>query len=277
MGIGKIFAGIVTFNPQIPRLAENINAIKDQVDKLVIFDNGSENINEVEELCQEYIFLKSDTNRGIAYALNRLMEVGKELGATWVLTLDHDSVVADDIIQSYCSALESLQDNKIVSLTCLYDDRNLENEEIGDLELYSFVERCISSANLIKVSAWEQVGGFNENLFIDEVDHELCYRLANAGYRIVRVNKKLMLHELGEPILVKYLGKDRTMITHSAFRSYYICRNRIYVLRHYQAAHHYDSYMSVINTVVHSILITDNCHEKFFRSLKGVIDGIKMK
>ena len=38
-----ISAGIVLFNPNIERLNENIQAIVGQVDRVILFDNGSSN------------------------------------------------------------------------------------------------------------------------------------------------------------------------------------------------------------------------------------------
>ena len=47
MNSDTIGAGIVTFNPDIGRLKENIDAILPQVSELVIVDNGSANVDEV--------------------------------------------------------------------------------------------------------------------------------------------------------------------------------------------------------------------------------------
>lgn len=46
----KIGALLVTFNPNIPKLKENLNRIINQVSKVVIVDNGSNNIGSIEEL-----------------------------------------------------------------------------------------------------------------------------------------------------------------------------------------------------------------------------------
>lgn len=43
-------AGIVLFNPEIDRLVDNIEAIYKQVDKLLLVDNDSKNIEDVEKL-----------------------------------------------------------------------------------------------------------------------------------------------------------------------------------------------------------------------------------
>ena len=86
------------------RLRDNINAIYSQVDKLIIVDNKSENLNDIEYFVEKYeniILIKNNDNLGIAKALNQIMEVGLCERADWVLTLDQDSVVSKFLISEY--------------------------------------------------------------------------------------------------------------------------------------------------------------------------------
>lgn len=74
----KYIAGIVLYNPDLGRLKENIESICKQVDKVILIDNGSDNIREIEDLIKEYlncILLKNGENMGIAYALNQILFV----------------------------------------------------------------------------------------------------------------------------------------------------------------------------------------------------------
>ena len=49
----RICAGIVTYNPNIDRLRENYLHIRDQVDVIIICDNGSGNLNEIKEILDD--------------------------------------------------------------------------------------------------------------------------------------------------------------------------------------------------------------------------------
>ena len=40
----KVVAGIVLYNPNVKRLIKNIDMIAPQVEKLILFDNHSENL-----------------------------------------------------------------------------------------------------------------------------------------------------------------------------------------------------------------------------------------
>ena len=51
----KYIAGIVLYNPDLGRLKENIESICKQVDKVILIDNGSDNIREIEDLIKEYL------------------------------------------------------------------------------------------------------------------------------------------------------------------------------------------------------------------------------
>jgi len=47
------------------------------------------------------------------------------------------------------------------------------------------------------------VGGFEEKLFIDFVDHEYCFKIKMAGHRILQTSSSILLHRIGEAKLEK--------------------------------------------------------------------------
>ena len=63
---------------------------------MFVFDNGSENVADIRSLADsEYTTLRVEAdpnNRGIAFALNRLLDAAKEHGFKHMLLLDQDSV-----------------------------------------------------------------------------------------------------------------------------------------------------------------------------------------
>lgn len=76
----KIYAGIVSFNPDVKRLKQNIEAITPQVDDVVVFENGSDRQREITETIKGVRFIHAATNLGMAAALNRLLSWGKQQG-----------------------------------------------------------------------------------------------------------------------------------------------------------------------------------------------------
>jgi rhamnosyltransferase len=96
----KTLAAIVLFNPEIERLNQNIEAIFNQVDDVVLIDNGSSNLNEVKKnVTHQVHYVVNEKNVGIAKALNEGFEYAIENGFDWVLTLDQDSVSDKNLIE----------------------------------------------------------------------------------------------------------------------------------------------------------------------------------
>ena len=121
----EVCAGIVTYNPDIKRLQENIAAIVYQVSKVFIVDNCSENVESIEKVIGKYatiVLIKNDQNEGIAKALNQIMLKAKRYGYNWMLTLDQDSVCYSNLVNNYFKYI----DVGIGMLICDIIDRNYE-------------------------------------------------------------------------------------------------------------------------------------------------------
>ena len=71
----KFAAGIVSYNPDISRLKENIETIRKQVKIVLIIDNASDNVVDIRQMIKEYknVYMICNTvNKGIAVALNQI-------------------------------------------------------------------------------------------------------------------------------------------------------------------------------------------------------------
>lgn len=100
----NIVAGIVLYNPNIKRLLKNIESVYPQVEKIIVFDNGSDNYEKVVKYLQKFsniIKISSSVNKGIAHALNEIAIKAKEMRYDWLLTLDQDTVIYKNLINTY--------------------------------------------------------------------------------------------------------------------------------------------------------------------------------
>lgn len=274
-----VYGGIVTYNPDVARLKENICAIKCQVKAVIIIDNNSDNFDMIKKLCSNegIILIRNKKNLGIAYALNKLFKyVFEKYGkSVWVLTLDQDTVVFPNIVDTYLEYINI--DAKIASVTSLRVDRNYSIDNHVTSKKYQYVRKCITSANMVYVGAWIKLNGFNNKLFIDMVDSEFCYRLTRSGYKILCVNSEEFLHELGNAFNISILGKRITVLNHNALRRYYINRNTVYLLRNYKEAHLDYSYFELLKSLLVIVLFEKDKINKISNSIMGIIDGFKMK
>ena len=289
----KIAAGIVYFNPEDEdRIHRSLESILNQVEQIYIFDNST--IKQNHSFSDNIIYLTEDENKGISYALNRIMERAKSDGYDWLVTMDQDSIMPAGMIEAYKMHLSE----KSIGIICpqVIDSRRSYMETKKEPK-EEFVEFCITSASCTRISMWEKIGRYDEWLFIDLVDNDFCKRLIVSGYKILRLNELVLDQEFGRIIpkteqvqkfwnrIAKILHNDnfgklgyRKFV--SPMRVYYTCRNIIYVnkkLKKYGKTGYKENYNCngfpgfLVCFVAPSILRSDNKIKAF----KAVIDGLK--
>ena len=286
-----IIAGIVTFEPDINRLQENLEAISPQVPRIFIYDNGSTNSEEISTLAKalpNISVIHSGTNDGIAAALNRLAEAALDRGATSLLTLDQDSVCSPAMVSKLAAELA----DGIGMVTPYIVDRNKQTlEEYRRLDL-PHVERyrqparrgAITSGAIVDLTAWSRVGGFDELFFIDYVDYDFNQRLMDADYTILRVNTAPLLHEVGRAART-WLHVPRKDLSgswrlerffafgHSPARCYYKARNRVLFTRKH--GRKLGLTHEGIWQIPQQIVLTLMFERQRFAKLKGFVRGIR--
>lgn len=278
----KILAGITLFEPDIKRLDENLKAILSQVDEVVCIENGSKNVEVIEKFINEkypeVVLIKNQSNLGIAKALNQIFSYGKNEGYEWVLTLDQDSISPSGMIEEYMYVLSKAAEENIqvgiVSPVVVDRNFDIEIHEKSNANRCEVIDKCITSASFTSVKAWEEVGGFWEYLFIDFVDHDFCAKCQKAQIIILQANRVQLLHELGNGVHHKFLGRRVTALNHSAFRKYYMVRNwLIYMHVHKNVI----DYKSVRNSYcffyLKTLLFEKQKIKKMQQMLKGRKDG----
>lgn len=220
-----IVAGIVTFNPDLPRLRENIESVLGQVDEIILIDNASAELASLSKLVEQFprVYLYSNgVNAGMAKALNQAMKWAEERGASWSLLLDQDSVCEIDMVDVLA---QNVTAGVGIVAPAIIDrsDRDRPAQQ-GEQEEVNY---CITSGSLNSVNMWQSVGGYDESLFIDFVDFDYCLRARESGFRIIRESRATLLHEIGR---ITRHGRF-IAYNHSAFRSYHMARDMIYYAR----------------------------------------------
>ena len=286
-------AGIVLYNPDLCRLRENIKTVSQQVDELVLVDNGSSNIGGIVELIDmlhiqiedsdstSIYLIENSENLGIAKALNQILLYAKGHRYEWVLSLDQDSVIQPGLLDSYEQFIDdegkrNRLEGRLAMLTAIYQDRNsdLIPKTHGE---YEEVSECITSASYANIDLLLSVGGYDEEMFIDYVDYDMCASLKEKGYSIVRINRIGLIHEVGKAQTVCLLGSKTNVHHESAFRKYYQVRNHIYYIRkHKRSVKKWVEYRRVIKLFMLTILYETDRKRKLSAMIKGVKDSRKM-
>ena len=185
----KILAGIVLYKPQLSRLLKNVEMVIGQVDQIVLYVNGRESFEAADKIQSQYPSVNvilNERNAGIATALKRIMQYAIEHSFEWALAIDQDSVCDGNLVKTY-RKYQSLPN--VGMLTCNIIDRNFhQNTGFQNDEDYREVERCITTASYMNVKAYQATDGYDEKMFIDGVDWDICYNLRRHGYKIYKVN-----------------------------------------------------------------------------------------
>lgn len=260
------------YNPELIRLQENIAHIIEQVDKVVLLDNGSDNISSIEEMiagCSENIvLLKNDSNIGIAAALNRLCKWCYDKGYQYIITLDHDSVCPANMVSVLMRDMES--DVAIAAPNIVYRNNESFAEKKQGKEQ---VEWVITSASLTDLSVWKKLGGFDEKLFIDGVDRDFCQMANRQGYRIIKDYGIELMHELGNLKCRKVFGRTIYVTNHSPLRKYFMVRNSIYLDKKHGEKRRFSC---IAKNVMKTLVYEDQKISKLKSMYKGIRDGCKM-
>ena len=237
----KVCAGIVLFQPDIERLKENINAIINYVEHIYMVDNCSENIEEIRKCFAEEAkisFILNETNKGIAKALNQLCETAKENGFDYIVTLDQDSVAGVNMVDEM---LPFVTENTAIIAPFVKDDFEADEQKGNDC-VFEEITRCNTSGCLTNLKVWEEIGGFDERMFIDCVDFDYCTRALKMDKKVLRVNRAILHHRLGKAKEVRFfvffgkffgiekLKKPFYTYNHSPLRTYYYARNILYYI-----------------------------------------------
>ena len=279
----KVLGGVVTYNPEISRLKDNLSTLVDQVDKLYVFDNGSNNITDIEKILNkisaDVVLYKKETNMGIAYALNSIMNYAHKNNFDWVLSVDQDSVLDHNLVNKYKHVIVDYKNDDIGMLTCLIKDRNFQDKsvEIQDEDIKE-VPICITSAALTNVKNYFLTIGYDPRLFIDLVDTDICLTLREKGFKIYRVNYLGVYHEIGHGENKKILWKEVIVHHPSIFREYYMSRNPIILHRKHPQLYGYKTMMNglILNFLIISFFEKDK-RKRLSKYFKGIKDSKKFK
>lgn len=275
-----VLAGVVTYFPEKERLLENLSELVRQVDKILIVDNGSENLPEIiesfpEEITTHLSIVYNSANLGIANALAQIMDYAKENAFQWVLTLDQDSVIEPELVKRYCEVANLKQCQDVGMFTCLIKDRNFEDVkyEKQDVDILD-VPYCITSAAFTNVDKYFDTSGYDEKFFIDCVDFDICYLLSEKGYRVSRINYVGLYHEVGHGENRNFFGKQIVVYHHNPIRIYYLTRNTVWMhKKHPQVYTTFVTIKKLLAIFIRIVLYESDKKQKLQKFIKALIDS----
>lgn len=242
----------VTYRPDLALLKEQIVSMLDQC-RILVVDNSDDGavIKAVGTLCRELgvDVLQMERNLGIGAAQNRGVAYLKEQmpDIKFVLFLDQDSVPDAGFVNTLKSEFMTAGIHSRVAVIgpALFDPRagayhsfhkleGLRYRKINPQDSGSQPLRCTtvnSSGSLVSLQVFEEIGAFDESLFIDHVETEWCFRATSKGFALFVTNKTQLKHLMGDDVLaVSVFGWKKFMPYRSPLRHQYLFRNSVILL-----------------------------------------------
>ena len=170
MGNNITLAGcVILYKPNFDAIA-NVESYIESVQTLFVVDNG-DGSNVINRLLNKYhniVVIDFNENIGIACALNEVLR-RCDGHYTHLLTMDQDSSFVENSMKNYFEYLNQFDWSKTLGVSPkIINDVNAPPYS-ADV-IYKETKRVITSGNIINVNNAIAIGGFDENLFIDEVD-----------------------------------------------------------------------------------------------------------
>ena len=227
---------VIWYFPDLENI-RNINTYLQDIKLLVIVDNSNiDNSNLLLKFDQSKVkYIPNFQNNGIAKALNQGVRTARDNNAEWILTMDQDSSFINRDLKQYIQAANEYSkiENVAIFSPTYYDSRT-DFHNFLPTEKFTRIAYTMTSGNLLSINALLKTGYFNEKLFIDWVDEELCIRIRLNGLNIVRVNPFILNHFVGNGTRkINFFGVEKTFDDYSPVRYYYITRNALYVSKLY--------------------------------------------
>ena len=189
---------IVTYYPNVEHVKNTVQNLNGQGFLVIIIDNGSDNYSELQRIASDRCLIYGlSENKGIAFALNEGMRVATDYGSVWVLSLDQDSTPASNMLDIYKKYIELPNVGALCSRVVRKGKENTELDEEMNIETYNTIDVCPTAGFFLKNDSWKQAGGYDDHIFIDYVDYDMCMRLKRIDKKIYRVSTTYVLQELG--------------------------------------------------------------------------------
>lgn len=275
----NVCAVVVTYFPD-EGFEARLQTILPQVAKLVIVDNTPGTITLSPDLIamwgERLHCIANHANRGVAAALNQGLEYALRQDYPWVLTLDQDTQCYPSMVTILGGVYVNCSPRPAVIGSNYLDPRNHKPKVPTQGNDCLEQKTVITSGSLVNAKIAHLIGGFREDYFIDQVDHEFCLRLRTQGCRVVISREPTMAHSVGRPggVAVPLLG---ILPNHPPLRKYYIARNTVVTISAYwrqEPEWCLRRFVRLILGLGHMAVLEENRLAKVRAFSAGIADGI---
>lgn len=180
--------------------------------------------------------LGSKHNDGLSVAYNKILSKALEIYSEFVLLTDQDSrfdkLILNDFIKNV--SLKEKENPKVAIFSMMPQSINNKVEINLRNRKNKFVSLkfSINSGSFLRLKAWNEIGGYDEKLFIDKIDTDFCNNLIKNNWEILKSEDHKFSHSIGHTKiflfgLIKFNSQNE-------FRHYHSMESRIYILKKFK-------------------------------------------
>lgn len=189
---------VVLYNPKKEEI-ENINTYLLKVDYVEIIDNSCiDNEKMVNSLIfdlSKVEYYSEQRNMGLCKGFNIGVKKLKEKGCEWALLFDADSRLGSDIVSVYTEAIKKYNNKKVALFAPVHVfDRSLNSPYKG----FKNVNWSMTSGWLINIDIFVKQDCFFEELFVDGLDMDYCFKCHENGYEVIECGEAVINHNPAE-------------------------------------------------------------------------------
>ena len=234
--MSETHALVTLYNPSEKEF-NNCRILSQQVDTVILCDNSQESHETVFQNEKNIIYITKNENLGLGAAFNVAL---KNDTYGWkdddlFIFFDQDSQIGEGYIQALQDEYRKIE-TLIPNLGCLgpvfYNtsngrtERPRQKKNITD-ETYE-VSNTITSSLMMRYGNLKRIDFWNEKVFLDLADWDLCWRMQKAGMVCCMTEKVVLHHSVGNG--EKKVGPIKLRVG-QPFREYYQTRDALYLLQ----------------------------------------------
>lgn len=277
-----IIALVTLYYPDL-KVIENVKSIALQSDIVYLCDNSPHNNITMFDKIENVVYKFFNANLGLSAAFNMILRNGTFNNDDFVIFFDQDSHIKREHIQLLIEEYQKLEKQKfeIGCLNPIYLDITSKKyiiptykKQISDKTF--IVQENITSSMLCKFKTLKAVNFWNEDIFLDMSDYDLCWRLIK-NKKLCFITKAVHFeHTIGEndyKILFTHLREGKP------FRLYYQIRDglKLFFKEYVPMQFRLRFIMKLTLKQMLNLIFLKHKQEYINYYFKGIIDWIKHK
>jgi rhamnosyltransferase len=253
-------------------VVKNILTLKKQVPLVIIADNTpNKNNSELFGTHSGITYIANEKNLGLSLAFNTCLKLEQARLSDYIIFMDQDSLVSDNLVEVLIHDYNLLYTSgyKIGCIgPMIYDKNKHKTVNKGTQELQDGIfikDKIYASSMLTTYKNLQLIGFWNEEIFLDLADWDVCWRFQKAGLLCCMSYNTVLKHDLSLSVPIREYYQIRDCLK-LLFKVYTPLKARIRFLC-----------MIFIRSIIHLVFIPKERLLRMKYILLGIHDFLRHK